>query len=397
MNYLVGILAGAAAGVFIKEDSTAFTILADLVDLSVNIGHYLLFPLIFFSLPLAVLKLRNSGKMNKVLKQSFWLSILGTASLSIIGTFLAWSIPLERIPVIPEVMNNAPVMPKLLQLLAGSLKISSLHSFLNNPSFILPVLIPAFIIGWHMKFDPEVAAPTFNIFDSLSRIFYRANEYILYTMPVLLALLTAHVVARTKLVIDIQRFIPMVSILIITAIILICLVCPVIIRVVLKDKRPWLFLKRMFRAFLGALISGSPMFNYGNLVYNLKENLEIRRELAAIVAPIHLLLSRAGTAMISAFCMLMIIRSYSSLEITLFQASWTAFFSFIASYLSLNTPHRSVTLSLIILGSLYGRGLDEGWLILVPILPILTMLACLLDTASNTLLLILTNRKINPQ
>jgi hypothetical protein len=103
--------------------------------------------------------------------------------------------------------------------------------------------------------------------------------------------------------------------------------------------------------------------------------------------------ARAGTAVITSICMLSIIRSYSSLEITLFQASWTAVFSFLISFILPMTPDRGLTASLIIMGALYGRGLGDGWLILVPAMPLIAMLTAVLDTAAATLLLLLINRK----
>jgi Na+/H+-dicarboxylate symporter len=90
--------------------------------------------------------------------------------------------------------------------------------------------------------------------------------------------------------------------------------------------------------------------------------------------------------------MLTVIRSYSSLEITLFQAAWTALFSFLVSFALPAAPDGGLTAALIIIGGLYGRGLDDGWLILAPVLPILAMLTVLLDTATAALLLLLANR-----
>ena len=57
------------------------------------------------------------------------------------------------------------------------------------------------------------------------------------------------------------------------------------------------------------------------------------------------------------------------------------------------SPDRGLAAALVILGGLYGRGLEDGWLILVPALPLLIMLSALLDTATGAMLLLLINRK----
>jgi len=120
--------------------------------------------------------------------------------------------------------------------------------------------------------------------------------------------------------------------------------------------------------------------------------LGIRRHTAAVAAPFSVMFARAGTALLTAFCMLTVIRSYSSLEITVFQAAWTALFAFLVSFALPATPAGGLTAALLMIASLYGRGLDDGWLILAPILPLLGMLATVLDAATAAVLIVLVNR-----
>ncbi|PIE03806.1 MAG: hypothetical protein CSA76_07155, partial [Spirochaetales bacterium] len=122
--------------------------------------------------------------------------------------------------------------------------------------------------------------------------------------------------------------------------------------------------------------------------------LNIPRKNAGLTAPVYLLFARGGTAFIAAFSMLTIIRSYSSLEITLFQAAWTALFAFLVSFALPSSPDRGLAPALIMLGALYGRGLDDGWMILVPALPLLGMAAAFLDTATGAFLILVLNRKL---
>ena len=103
--------------------------------------------------------------------------------------------------------------------------------------------------------------------------------------------------------------------------------------------------------------------------------------------------ARCGTAMAAAVCMITIIRSYSSLEITLFQTAWTALFAFLISFTLPSVPDHGLTTALILLGTFYGRGITDGRLILAPVLPLLLMFCSLLDTAAAaTLLTIITHR-----
>lgn len=391
-RYLIGIVTGLAAGFLLKTGTAASGFVDSVIDLSMRLGRYFLFPLIFFSLPVAVTRLRRLDKLGFVLRHSIIYTAVSGAVLTVAGTLLFWMIDLGRIPVIPGTRPDFAV-EGLGKVIAETIQMNGFRVLMSDASFILPLFIPAFILGWHMYHDREVSEPVFNFFDSFSRLIYRANRFMLILMPGMLAFFTAGAVMQVRSVVDFSRFLPILIFLFVITLIIIGLIFPLALWAAGGRRSPWKTLSAMSGAFLGALVSASVLFNYGNLTRHLKENLKIPRHSAALLAPAFVMFARAGTAMITSICMLSIIRSYSSLEITLFQASWTAVFSFLISFILPMTPDRGLTASLIIMGALYGRGLSDGWLILVPALPLIAMLTAVLDTAAATLLLLLVNRK----
>jgi len=392
-RYLIGITVGIVVGFLLETGTVAADIVDIVVDLSMRIGRYLLLPLIFFSFPVAVTQLRRLKKLGSAAYRSLLYIVFSAAVLTVLGTMIAWIINIGRIPAIPGNPSDFSVM-ELGSVIEETIRMNSFRVFVGNSFFILPLLLPAFLLGWHMYHDREIAEPVFNFFDSFSRLLYRINYYILVLMPGMLAFLSMAVVIQARQVVDFQRFIPLIAVSLGLVIVLLGGLFPFMLKKVRENRSPWKTIASLSDALTGALVSASPLFNYGNLTKNLKEKLKIRRHSAAFMIPIYLMFARAGTAMISAICMLTVIRSYSSLEITLFQAAWTALFSFLVSFLLLASPERGLSASLIILGKLYGRGLDDGWLILAPVLPLLTMLTALLDTVVSVLLLLLVNKKI---
>lgn len=391
-KYLIGIGIGLVAGFFLPAADTAAQIVNLLAELAMRLGRYLILPLIFFSLPVAVTKLRREQALSTVLTRTALYALTTAAALTIVGTLIAWLGNFGRIPVIPGTSPEMEVA-SLMDLLRSIFTFNGFSALVGDPSFLLPLIVPAFIIGWHLHHDREIAEPAFNLFDSLSRILYRANRYFVTLMPGLLTILTATAVMQSRLVVDFRRFLPMLGILFGVAIFLIGAVYPLIIWLSCERRSPWKDLAAMSGALLGALVSGSPIFNYGNLTRHLKENMKVPRKTASLVAPLYLMFARGGTALITSFAMLTIIKSYSSLEITLFQAAWTALFSFLISFALPATPRGGLVAALMILGNLYGRGLDEGWLILLPILPLLGMIATLIDTATGAMLILIINRR----
>ena len=391
-RYLIGIAVGLIAG-FLLPATEAITGVVDiLAELSLRLGRYMVLPLVFFSLPVAVTRLRREGVLGTVLSRTALYALATSAALTAIGTLFAWLVGFGRIAVIPGTAPEIEVV-RLMDLLRRILTFNSFGALVGDPSFLLPLVLPAFLIGWHLHHDREIAEPTFNLFDSVSRILYRINSYFLILMPGLLAVLTVSTTLEARAVVEFRRFLPMAGVLLGVAVVLIGGIYPLVLWLSGNRRSPWKDLAGMSGALLGAMVSGSPLFNYGNLTRHLKENLNVRRNTAALAAPAYLMFARGGTALIASFAMLTIVRSYSSLEITLFQAAWTALFSFLISFALPATPQGGLVAALMILGGLYGRGLDDGWLILVPVLPVLGMIATVIDTATGAVLILIINRR----
>ena len=391
-RYMIGIAVGLIAGFLLPVSDAVIGVVDLLAELSLRLGRYLVLPLVFFSLPVAVTRLRRERALGTVLSRTALYALGTSAALTVIGTLVAWLVGFGRIAVIPGNPPDIEIIG-LMDILRRILTFNGFGAMVGDPSFLLPLVLPAFLIGWHLHHDREIAEPAFNLFDSVSRILYRINRYFLVLLPGLLAVLTVSTTLDARGVVDFRRFVPLTGVLLGIAVVLIGGVYPLVLWLSGNRRSPWKDLAGMSGALLGAVASGSPLFNYGNLTRHLKENLNVRRNTASLVAPVYLMFARGGTALIASFAMVTIIRSYSSLEITLFQASWTALFAFLISFALPATPQGGLVAALMILGRLYGRGLDEGWLILVPVLPVLGMIATLIDTATGAMLILIINRR----
>jgi len=357
-----------------------------------RIGRYMVLPLVFFSLPVAVTKLRRTRKLGLILRYSAYYAIIATLLLALLGTLIAWMADLGRLSVIS---GTAPdiVIYDLKRILREIFNQNSFRVLVGNYSFLLPLIVPAFILGWYMYYDKAIAEPTFNLFDSITRLLYKINRRLMVLMPLMLAVFTATSLIESKRILDFASFLPLLGTAFAVSLFLIGAVYPLVMRAMLGRGYSWKVMAGLMGALLSCFISGSPLFNYGNLTRHLKENLNIPRHNAALIAPLYMLFARAGTAMLSAMCMLTVIRSYSSLEITYFQVAWVVIFSFLISFALPANPNWGIVAALALLFSLYGRGLDEGWLILAPILPLLAMLGSVLDSATGAVMLVLINRR----
>ena len=82
---------------------------------------------------------------------------------------------------------------------------------------------------------------------------------------------------------------------------------------------------------------------------------------------------------------LMVLRSYSSPEITASHLLWVALFTFLLSFIAGAVPGLGAMVSLTMLWHLSGNGVADGPLIMQPVLPLTTAVAVLLDVTSAAL------------
>jgi len=391
-RYLLGIFIGACAGLLLKPGDSLVNALQDIVNICLRIGRYTVFPLVFFSLPIAVTKLRRTRKLGQVLRLSAYYAVISSLLLTLLGTLIAWVVNLGRLPVIP---GTAPdiIIYDLKKTLHEIFNQNGFRVLVGNPSSLLPLLVPAFILGWYMYYDRAIAEPTFNLFDSINRLLYRINRLLMILMPIMVAVFTANAFIEFKDTAVFTSFLPLLGTVFAISVFLIGAVYPLVMRAVLGGGYSWRVMAGLTGALLSCFISGSPLFNYGNLTRHLKENLNIPRHNAALIAPLYMMFARAGSAMLSSICMLTVIRSYSSLEITYFQVAWIIIFSFLISFALPANLDWGLAAALTLLCSLYGRGLDDGWQILAPVFPLLTMLCSVVDSATGAIMLVLINHR----
>jgi Na+/H+-dicarboxylate symporter len=134
---------------------------------------------------------------------------------------------------------------------------------------------------------------------------------------------------------------------------------------------------------LAAFLSGDVYFSLGLLVRHGRESLGVPRRVGAVAYPFAVLFGRGGSAMVTAVSFIIILRSYSSLEIGLAQVLWVIMASFGISFLLGAVPGAGTLVGIAVLSSLYGRGMEEGFLILKPIAPVLISLGAILDAVSD--------------
>lgn len=389
MKYLLAAVTGILAALLIPWGEAWIQAIQYLQHYSIHLGHYLIFPLIFFSLAIAVTQLRRYQKLGSVLLRLLLSAAVASFLFILAGMIVTLIFSPERIPILMQEDLNYSVIHwenYLNRLIPENL----FTLFSEEAEILLPLLGLSFLLGYHFFFDKEQAEPSFNLFDSLSRIFYRINRFFVSYAYIPLFFIALYGTIQIKNIDEIQLYSQLLLILAVSSFVTVGLIYPMILYFFGGRDNPISHVYAILAPLVGALASGDIFFNYGILSRHIKENEGIPREVAGISVPLLTLFARSGTALVASSSMLMVIRSYTSLEITLFQVLWVFLFSFLLSFALSAAPRMGIYVMITLLCRFYGRGLEEGYMLLIPIMPILACFSAFLDTAVITLITRLT-------
>jgi aerobic C4-dicarboxylate transport protein len=391
IKLLVGAIVGIAAGLLIPQ--TAQGILDSVSSFLLGIGRYAIFPLVFFSLGIGTSELRQERRLARVYASAFKYIALSTCLLIVIGILSVLVFPPERIPITVE-EDKAFKMVSVMKGLTSVFPRNLFSVFFTNGEFLLPLMVLALLLGMNMDFDRQLTRPIVQIFDSLSRIFYHLNSLIVELFGLALVAITAALAMRVSHS-DLGMYKQILFILTVDAAIVAFGVFPGCLYLLGVKANPYKWLYASLGPALAGLFTGDQYVSLGFLSKHGKESLGVPRMIGSAVYPLFASIGRAGTAMISSVSFILILRSYSSLEITFFQTLWILLFAFIVSFLLAAAPGSGSFFAIFTLCNFYGKGLQEGYLILKNIAPLLVAFGAFMDVLCSAFTSLLISREEN--
>jgi hypothetical protein len=376
---LVGTGFGLVLGYFLPlPAANEASLLSQFSDFIVSIGRYALFPFVFFSTAVALGDLRRTNKMGSVLLRSLLYMGLASLLLVLIGALFILLFSPERIPITSR-RETELIFRSWNDTLANLVPKNLFQVLTGGADFLLPVYALSFLLGLHFHFDRTVTEPTVNLFDSLSRIFYHLNSFIVEIIGWGMIVLGAAWLVQIRLIQDVSLYLQIFGVLLLASVFVVFVVMPGLLYLLVDRKNPFPWVFGLMGAGLGAFFSGDSFFSLGLAARMTRENLGVPRKVGAVNLPLFAMFGRAGTALTSTIAFFIILKSYSSLEISLDQVFWTISFAFLLSFALPSVPGLGAYINLSLLCSLYGRGLENGYLNLQPILPVLVSFSALLD------------------
>jgi Na+/H+-dicarboxylate symporter len=217
----------------------------------------------------------------------------------------------------------------------------------------------------------------------MARISYHINSFITEIIGFAMIVFAAFTVGRLKGAPEVALFRQLILLLTLDTIIVVFGVYPAILYFYAGNKNPYKWLFAVLAPAIAGLVSGDSFLSLGLLIRHGRENLGIPRKVGATTFPFFAIFGKAGTAMVSSLAFLMILRSYSSLGIGLFTLFWILFAGFIVSVTASSVPGMGAFVALSLMCSMYGRGIEEGFLILKPVAPLIICIGTFIDILNN--------------
>jgi Na+/H+-dicarboxylate symporter len=391
IKLLAGSLIGVVAGIFIPAQAQGF--FDSLSGLLTGIGRYVLFPFVFFSLGIGTSELRQEKRLGRVYLSALKYLVLSAAVLVILGTLSVLVFPPERIPITVEA-EKAFVPANVMDGLRTIFPRNLFSVLWGSGDFLLPLMVLAFLLGVNMDFDRQLTRPIVQIFDSMSRIFYHLNSLVVELFGIAMVVVAAALMMRITHA-DLAMYKQILIILAVDTVVVVFGVFPGCLYLLGVRDKPYRWIYAALGPAIAGLFTGDAYLSLGVLTKHGKESLGVPRMVGSASYPLFAVLGRAGTAMVSGVAFILILRSYSSLEITFLQTLWVMLFSFLVSFVLGAVPGNGAFFSVFMMCSLYGKGLQEGYLILKAIAPFLVCLGAFVDVFTSALASLLVAREEN--
>lgn len=380
MRIVIGSVIGIILGLYLPlAGGDSLGVMGRIAEITISIGRYALFPLAFFGVAIGVFELRADRITTKVFGKTVLIILATSLAMVIVGTLVVLLLPPRRIPpIFQEAL--IPSLPAIPQLVLTVFPKNLFVIFAQSGSYLLPITAAAILVGLVLHAEGANAVPATDVIDSSARIFYRLNSWVVEALAVGMIAVAAYYVMRLRSVSDLQLFMPLVLVVSAIAGFLVLIVLPLIAYLLCDRYNPFAWVYALINPAIIAFFAGDSYFALGALIRVSKENYGVSRSVAAPTLTLATIFAKSGSALVVAASFLTVLRSYTALEITVPQVLLVMLLSFSVSFLLGAVPAATVLVGLSVLARVFGQGIDEIYLILLPALPILTGIAVITDT-----------------
>ena len=366
LKYLIGIALGVTFALVAGTENTLFVKAADFLSkAAIQFGRYALYPAVFFGFTLSIFELRENRSLFKLAIITSLIICATALLLSFTGLISVLIHTPARIPIFVEGISDVQVLgitESLLQMLPSS----SFEAIVNG-TYILPLCIFGGFAGAGCAVDKNIAKPTITLIDSLARISYAILVFFVDMLVFGMVAVSAYWVIKFHAILLTAVFADFVILLLTDLLIVALIIYPALLKILCRDINPYRVLYASLAPMLAAFFSQDTHVALTVLLRHSNESLGVRRRISSVALPIFSIFGRAGSALVITVSFIVILKSYSSLNIGVKDMFWLVGTASLFSCLLGRFPAGGSYIALASVCMLYGRGFESGYLILQPI------------------------------
>ena len=383
ITYLASILLGLATTLLLGDSIYISSLISTLSQIVMNVGLLLFIPLVLVGFSSGVASLRKDNLGSNNLKGIVLWSVVTALILPICATLLFTLYPVA-FPVTSTAGQESFSDSLLVSMFssAGNQLLSGnpFYTLATASSFILPIVIISWILGYALKPNADVIKPAYSIVNSFSEVMFRlsrAYTVLGYIIVYIASTQTFIALYQEKTVFVAPKFVAIfTSITALTSLIII----PIIYAIITKGKRnPYKDTFRSLSAMFMALTTSNILVTAPVIESTSRHNNGVQKRTAATATPLFILIGKGGTAVITTLSVLAILTSVTGSKIDINTTIIVALVSAIASFASSLAPGFEVMFTSILVFKLTNVSLYGAEMTIMGLLPFVNGLAVMLD------------------
>jgi Na+/H+-dicarboxylate symporter len=379
IKLLLGSLVGILAARFLPLDNQGINnALSWLEELALRIGRYTLVPLLVFSLSIAVHELRQEGRFWSLVFRSFIFIALSGLVVIALALVLTRIFPLGQVPIHAEEELGTISLDAAGGILA-LFPSNMFQALVGEGIYLFPACVFAFFLGMGLSYDRSFTKPIVALLDSLSRIFYHIAVFFSEILGLVMIVLAAYWALRFRGILQEGVYNSFIILLGAFSLVLCFIILPLFLYFLRPRANPWVVLYGNLGSAIAAWFSGDINFTLPVLLRHGKENSGIRRRSNTVTFALFSTFGRAGSAAAAAIAFILIIKSYSRLDITLADSLSIGLRAFFISFFLAGHPGNGAYTALALLCLGHGQDFEAGYLFLKPLAFYLITVGTFLD------------------
>jgi Na+/H+-dicarboxylate symporter len=396
--YPAAVIFGLAATLLLQDWQLYARFLDVVVPAAIQIGLYVLFPVVFVLFTSAVASLRRYKETFLVFSSALFWGLVTAIVLSLSGMALAMFLPFEFVSPGSAPFSDYPLytFSSFFSLFIAE---NAFVQLTQSTTTLLPIMVLALVIGLALRPDREAIRPAYVVVNSFAEAMIRLARVATVIGAALMLLISAHWFLHmpTEMVLSSGNLLFSLGLLI-AVVASIFLILPLLFGLftLFKGGNPYSILLGALGAILATGFSGNMLFGTTPLLALTQQNCGVRKRVGGITTPLLTILGRGGSAMVTTYAIIKLLQFAGislSVQTMLFIAIFSALFS-LGSAFSLG--FELVFISFMILQSLQadiGIFFSSG---MVLMLPILRIGALLIDAAVNVFGTTFGSRLVSP-